>query len=208
MIDCGFWRLVTIVPSVDVENAQTRSFCWFTIFWISNFFSSLNTRFGSVPSAISWEIFLNFWTLFPEFLGPGVCSFGEGIVAAFLMCFWEIEGSTLRFLPRRGQSRVFPAFRNFFTISHTIERFISSRFTMSTLLFPLLCSLITAFRSTDIVKLFWGWSLSRYCIAWNLRPVMWPWGPKNSGNPLGDGRLHIAKPCVHRREEIWHPAGG
>ena len=48
MTDCGFWGLVTIFPFVDDEEAQTRSFCWFIIYWMSNFYSSVNTKFGSV----------------------------------------------------------------------------------------------------------------------------------------------------------------
>ena len=51
MTDCEFWRLVTILPSVNDDEAQTRSFCWITTCWMSNFFSSVNTRFGIVPSA-------------------------------------------------------------------------------------------------------------------------------------------------------------
>ena len=35
------------------RRSQNRSFCWFTTCWMLNFFSSVNTRFGSVPSAIS-----------------------------------------------------------------------------------------------------------------------------------------------------------
>ena len=34
MTDCGFWRLVTILPSVDNEEAQTRPFCWLTTCWM------------------------------------------------------------------------------------------------------------------------------------------------------------------------------
>ena len=26
----------------------------------------------------------------------------------------------------------------------------------------------------------WGWSPSRCCCARSLRPIMWPWGPKNA----------------------------
>ena len=68
MTDCGFWRLVAILLSVDDEEAQTSSFCWFTTCWMSNFCSSVNTRFGSVPSAISWRIFLHFWALMATWL--------------------------------------------------------------------------------------------------------------------------------------------
>ena len=67
--------------------------------------------------------------------------------------FEELRGRTLRFLPRPGRSRVFPVSWDFLTIFHTVERFISSRFAISTLFFSLLESLVTAFQSTAIVKL-------------------------------------------------------
>ena len=40
MTDYGFWRLVTILPSVDDEEPQSWSFYWFTTCWMSNFFRS------------------------------------------------------------------------------------------------------------------------------------------------------------------------
>ena len=68
MIYCGFWHLVTILPSVDDEEAQTLSFCWLTTSWMSNFFSFVNTRFSSVLSGISWMISLQFWALMATWL--------------------------------------------------------------------------------------------------------------------------------------------
>ena len=68
MTDCGFWRLVTILLSVVDEEAQTRSFCWFTTCWMFNFFLSVNTRFGSIRWAIFWSIFLHIWTFMVTWL--------------------------------------------------------------------------------------------------------------------------------------------
>ena len=36
--DCGFWRLVMILPLFVDEDAQTLSFFWLTACWMSNFF--------------------------------------------------------------------------------------------------------------------------------------------------------------------------
>ena len=61
--DCGFWRLVTILPSVVNENAQTLSFFWLTACWMLNFFLSVKTKLGSMPSAMSCKSFLHFSAL-------------------------------------------------------------------------------------------------------------------------------------------------
>ena len=61
--DCGFWHLVTILPSVMNENAQTLSFFWLTACWMLNFFLSVKTKLGSMPSAMSCKSFLHFLTL-------------------------------------------------------------------------------------------------------------------------------------------------
>ena len=53
----------------------------------------------------------------------------------FPRVFEELRGEEKRFLLRPGRSRVFPVSWNFFTIFHTAERLISSRFAISTLLF-------------------------------------------------------------------------
>ena len=56
--DCGYWRLVAILPLTELEEPQTRSFCWLTTCCMSNFFSSVNTKLGSVPWSISSRIWL------------------------------------------------------------------------------------------------------------------------------------------------------
>ena len=61
--NCRFWRLVTIIPSVMDEDAQTLSFFWLTACWMSNFFSSVKTKLGSMPSAMSYKSFLHFSAL-------------------------------------------------------------------------------------------------------------------------------------------------
>ena len=61
--DCGFWCLVTILPSVVDEDAQTLSFFWLTACWMLNFFSSVKTKLGSVPSSMSCKSFLHFSAL-------------------------------------------------------------------------------------------------------------------------------------------------
>ena len=61
--DCGFRRLVTILLSVMYENAQTLLFFWLTACCMSNFFSSVKTKLGSVPSAMSCKSFLHFSVL-------------------------------------------------------------------------------------------------------------------------------------------------
>ena len=147
---------------------------------MSNFFSSVNTRFGSVPSAIYWRISLHFGPSWPhdwpyaaddavswraslprwcivDLLTPAAVTkvlqlrreFCRNFSLVFLRS-WEER--TLRFLPRPGRSRAFPVSWNLFTIFHTVELFISSRLKTSTLLFQILWRLITAFRSTAIVK--------------------------------------------------------
>ena len=75
---------------------------------------------------------------------PRYCSFGEGFVAALPSCFWRFEGGghSVFFRALVGQW-VFPVSWNFFTIFHTAERFLFSRYTISTLVFPPLWSLIT-----------------------------------------------------------------
>ena len=55
------WHLMTIFLSVDDEEAHTWPFCWVTTCCMSNFFSSVNARFDSVPSAISCRISMHFW---------------------------------------------------------------------------------------------------------------------------------------------------
>ena len=134
------------------------------------FFSSVNTRFGSVSSAISWRIFLHFWALMATWLS--VSSWQYSILKGFtprssLNTWWLVDLLTpaavakvlqlrrefrrsfslvflrswgeriLRFLSRPGRSMVFPVSWNFFTIFHTVERFISSRFAISILLFSI-----------------------------------------------------------------------
>ena len=61
--DCGFWHLVKILPSVVDKDAQTLLFFWLTACWMSNFFSSVKTELGSMPSAISCKSFLHFSAL-------------------------------------------------------------------------------------------------------------------------------------------------
>ena len=61
--DCGFWRQVSILPSVVDEDAQTLSFFWLTACWMSNFSSSVKTKLGSVPSVMSCKSFLHFSAL-------------------------------------------------------------------------------------------------------------------------------------------------
>ena len=61
--DCGFWRLVTILPSVVDEDTQTLLFFWLTACWMSNFFSSVKTKLGNVPSVMSCKSFLHFSAL-------------------------------------------------------------------------------------------------------------------------------------------------
>ena len=74
----------------------------------------------------------------------------RGLRRSFSLVFLRSWGElTLRF----GRSRVFPVSWNFFTRFHTVKRFISIRFAIATLLFLLLWSSITAFRSIAIVKL-------------------------------------------------------
>ena len=63
MTDSGFWRLMTILSFVDDVEAQTQPFCWFITCWMSNLFSSVNTRFGSLSVGHLLEDF-------PAFLGP------------------------------------------------------------------------------------------------------------------------------------------
>ena len=119
MTDCEFWCLVTILPSVDNEEAQTRSFCLFTTCCMPNFFSFVNTGFGSVPSAFPGGFIspychivrrhlamqhleelhsqsLNTWCL-EDLLTPAafckVLQLREGFVAAFPSCFVGVEGS-------------------------------------------------------------------------------------------------------------------
>ena len=75
----------------------------------------------------------------------------------FPCAFEELRRATTPFSSRPGRSRGFSVSWNFFTIFHTVERLISSRFAVLTLLFPLLWSLITAFRSTITVKLNFGY---------------------------------------------------
>ena len=103
-------------------------FYWFTNCWMSNFFSSLNTRFGSgcqpSPGRFSCLFGANILQLPREFR----CSFVLGFLRS-----WRKR--TRSFLPRSGRSRVLPVSWNFFTIFHTAEQFISSRFVMSTLFF-------------------------------------------------------------------------
>ena len=57
--DCGYWRFVTILSLTELEEPQTRSFCWLTTCYMSNFFSSVNTKLGSVP----WSISSRIWRL-------------------------------------------------------------------------------------------------------------------------------------------------
>ena len=71
----------------------------------------------------------------------------------FRCIFEELRERTLRFLPRPVRSRVFSVSWNIFTIFHTVEKVIFNRFAILTLLFPLLWSLPTAFRSTVIANL-------------------------------------------------------
>ena len=52
----------------------------------------------------------------------------------------------------------------------------------------------------------WGWSPSRCCIAKSLRPIMWPWRPKNAEK--SSRRWLTAEPHIHGREKKWHLAGG
>ena len=61
--DCRFWRLVTILPSVVDEDTQTLSFFWLTACWMSNFFLSVKTKLGSMPSVMSCKSFLHFLAL-------------------------------------------------------------------------------------------------------------------------------------------------
>ena len=71
----------------------------------------------------------------------------------FPRVFEELRGADTPFSSAPGRSRVFLISWNFLAIFHIVERFIASRLVISALLFPLLWSLITAFRSTAIVKL-------------------------------------------------------
>ena len=57
--DCGYWRLVAILPLTELEEPQTRSFCWLTTYCMSNFFLSMNTKLGTVP----WSISSRIWRL-------------------------------------------------------------------------------------------------------------------------------------------------
>ena len=61
--NCGFWCLVTILPSVVNKHAQTLSFFWLTACWMLNFFLSVKTKLGSMPSAMSCKSFLHFSAL-------------------------------------------------------------------------------------------------------------------------------------------------
>ena len=44
-----FWRRLTLLPATDPSQLQTLSFWWFRHCWKSNFFSSLNTKLGTIP---------------------------------------------------------------------------------------------------------------------------------------------------------------
>ena len=119
--------------------------------WLS--VSSWRCRFLKSFTPIS---FLNTWCtvnlLTPDAVAK-VQQFRRGVRSSFSRVFLRSWGEgTLRFLPRPGRPRVFLVSWNFLTIFHTVERFISRRFAIQTILFPLLWSLITAFRPTVIVK--------------------------------------------------------
>ena len=64
--DCRFWHLVTILPSVVNEDAQILSFFWLTACWMLNFFLSVKTKLGSVPSAMSCKVSCVFWPSWPH----------------------------------------------------------------------------------------------------------------------------------------------
>ena len=53
--EVGFWRLLTLLPSTDAFLPQTRSFWWLTHCSTSNFFSSENTKLGSMPSSMRFR---------------------------------------------------------------------------------------------------------------------------------------------------------
>ena len=54
--ESGFWRRLTLLPSTDPSLLQTLSFWWFRHCWTSNFFSSVNTKIGTVPSFMRFRM--------------------------------------------------------------------------------------------------------------------------------------------------------
>ena len=53
--EVGFWRRLTLLPSTDAFIPQTLSFWWLMHCSTSNFFSSENTKLGSMPSYF-WNV--------------------------------------------------------------------------------------------------------------------------------------------------------
>ena len=53
--EVGFWRRLTLLRFTDAFLPQTRSFLWLTHCSMSNFFSSENTKLGSMPSSMRFR---------------------------------------------------------------------------------------------------------------------------------------------------------
>ena len=71
------------------EEAQIRSVCWFTSCWMSNFFSSVNARFGSVPS-VFWRNFHHFSSFMVTWLAVSSwrCSILKGFTSRSSLNTW------------------------------------------------------------------------------------------------------------------------
>ena len=64
-----FWRRLTLLPSTNAFLPQTRSFWWLTHCSASNFFSSENTKLGSMPSFMRFSRCRNLLTLICSCVG-------------------------------------------------------------------------------------------------------------------------------------------
>ena len=67
--EVGVWRRLTLLPSTDAFLPQTRSFRWLTDCSTSNFFSSENTKLGSMPSSMRFRRCRHFSTLIRSCVG-------------------------------------------------------------------------------------------------------------------------------------------
>ena len=52
----------------------------------------------------------------------------------------------------------------------------------------------------QVLETIWGWSPSRCCIARSLRPIMWPWVPRNAGK--SSRKWPTARSCSRTRRNL------
>ena len=90
MTDCEFWRLITILPSVDDEESQTRSFYRFTLYHLLDV-EFLLVREHEIQKRAVGHLLENF----PAFVGAYSHMIGHKLLA-----IQHLEGLHLQIVPQ------------------------------------------------------------------------------------------------------------